>query len=259
MKKNIVFPILVFLASCSTEGTQDEVFNETSEALQLLSGDMRLKHEGIPSGVPETYNWVEGPRIGYGNFPPEGWNAFLPWGQVYLEKGATPKASTWFQIKNLQAWYLSEKSNTWIEWVNTSTIDGANYAENFQDDANIPADIVVNGINGISSTLQAGYNFHFWNGEGRTSIDPDDIAGIWVSLESRIVQNAEGDENDTEPPKLLMGAGADYWRSLDAPWDNFTTNGDVMIGRFRFLTNEWQTFHAHTLNDQQIRTNPPPI
>lgn len=57
----------------------------------------------------------------------------------------------------------------------------------------------------------------------------------------------------------LFSAGADYWQRVDSEWDQWKTNGDIGIGRFRFIKNEWQVFNMHTLTDEQLRDNPPPF
>ncbi len=232
-----------------------------STALQLVLDDMTEPHEGIPNGVPDSYGWGEKPRIGYGNIPPDGWNAALPWGQVYTDVKGNSTTNTRFQIRNMQLWYLSKKENRWKEWSISSNIAGANYAENFQNDTNIEADIRAETDNGggISSTLVTGYNFHFWNNDGRTEIDPEDIAGVWTSLESRLILDDPDATDDREEARLMMSAGADYWENVSIAWDQWKTNGDIFIGRFRYLTREWQTFYAHTLTEEQLKINPPPI
>ncbi|KPM33153.1 Hypothetical protein I595_55 [Croceitalea dokdonensis DOKDO 023] len=255
MAKTGTILLFFLLASCAHDSPTEEV----PDALQLLMNDMQLDHQGIPKGVPDSYDWYQGPRIGYGNFPPDGWTAFLPWGQVYLEKNTILEDEAWFQVKNLQAWYLSKRTGKWIKWVKTSNISGANYSEDFKDDVNVPAQIFTTLNNGITATLKEGYNFHFWDNNGRTTIDPSDINAIWVSLEARMVLDSSGEQNTTAPPKVMMGVGADYWKDTIAPWSNFETNGDVMIGRFRFLTNDWQSYHAHTLTFEQFTTTPPPL
>ncbi|WP_298545559.1 hypothetical protein [uncultured Aquimarina sp.] len=230
-------------------------------SIQLIKDDMRLPHQGYPSGVPIELGWALQPRISYGNNPPDDWRAMFIWGQVYTDPSGNPSTNTRFQIRNLQAWYLSKTDGKWRLWEKTSSIAGANYAEDFQGDINIPADIrdESNNGGGISSTLRSGFNFHFWPNKNRISIDPNDIAGVWVSMESRLVVNEINKPDDRRNARMMLSAGADYWSSLTAEWDQWKTNGDIGIGRFRYITEKWQVFNMHTLSDAQLANNPPPF
>ncbi|RMG74828.1 MAG: hypothetical protein D6722_01935 [Bacteroidetes bacterium] len=111
---------------------------------------------------------------------------------------------------------------------------------------------------GLPVAMKAGYNFHFWSAGGRVSIDPTDIAGVWVAIEARLIGESPVMAPDPEA-RLMLSAGADYWESLTAEWDQWTTNGDIGIGRFRFLSSEWQAFHMHSLTEAQLEANPPPF
>ncbi|QCX00380.1 hypothetical protein FGM00_09740 [Aggregatimonas sangjinii] len=252
-----IFGCFPFLISCGKTSTTGDSVNETVDqndaALKFLIEDMTLAHEAKPKGVPYA-DWVDGPRIGYGNSPPDGWTAMMPWGQVYVDETGFQAGNVRFQIRNLQTWYLSKSQGKWLPWRNSSDIDGANYTEDFQDDVNLPADIRIETANGggISSTLIPGHNFHFWSAEGRVGINPDDIDAVWSAVDARLIlENPDGvDERDSA--RLMMSVGADYWLDLSAPWDQWTTNGDIFIGRFRYMTSEWQRFHAHTLTEEQI-------
>ncbi len=229
--------------------------------IHTLVDEMTLPHEGHPSGLPSSSDWYEGPRLGYGDDPPAGWNAMIPWGQVYTDLQGNPATNSRAQIRNMEAWYYSKNESAWKNWVNTSEIEGANYAEDFENDVNIPADIRAEPAaegGGFSATLQAGYNFHFWSAKGRVLIDPDDIDGVWVRMEGRLVlDNPEGPD-DRPAARMMLSVGADYWQSIDAAWDQWKTNGDIGIGRFKYLTADWQAFHMHTLTEEELYDHPPP-
>ena len=235
-------------------------FRATSSEIQTLIDDMAEPHVAYPHGVPNHYHWAYGPAVSYGNHPPADWTAMTSWGQVYApyyQKGKQPR-NTRFQIRNLQTWYLSKSDDRWHRWQRSSDLGGANYREDFVDDVNIPADIRQEG-EGISSTIPPGYNFHFWVNTGRVTIDPADVAGVWSSVEARLILDDPNRRDDRDKAQMMMGVGSDYWKDLAAPWDQWKTNGDIGIGRFRFITNDWQQFNMHTLTEQQIRDNPPPV
>ena len=260
MKKSVsTFLFLLLYMACSKSPSDLENI-EAENSLELIADDMNLPHEGYPSGLPESMDWAHGPRLAYGNNPPLDWFAMTPWGQIYADSSGNPATNTRFQIRNMQTWYLSKKDNTWKLWIKSSNIEGANYAEDFQNDVNIPADIENESDGGgISASLQPGYNFHFWPAEGRVTIDPTDIAGVWSSMESRLIVADETLPDDRDAAKLMFSAGADYWLSLDAGWDQWKTNGDIGIGRFRYLTKNWQAFNMHSLTAKQLKNNPPPF
>lgn len=235
-------------------------FRATSSETQTLIDDMTQPHAAYPHGVPDNLHWSYGPAIGYGNKPPQDWTAMTTWGQVYApyyQSGQQPR-NTRFQIRNLQSWYLSKRDNQWHRWQRSSNLNGANYREDFSGDVNITANI-RREQEGISSTIPPNYNFHFWVEDGRVTIDPTDVAGVWSSVEARLILDNPKRRDDRSKARMMMSVGADYWKSLTAQWDQWTTNGDIAIGRFRFITNDWQQFHMHTLTEQQIRDNPPPI
>jgi hypothetical protein len=261
MKKSLLFLSLLFCVAACSDSTVDAQSETTFNSLEIIWDDMNQPHEAIPRGVPETMDWRLAPRLSYGNNPPSDWNAMIPWGQIYAEEGVDITAeNTRFQIRNMQTWYLSKATNTWNLWIKSSDIVGANYAEDFQNDVNIPADIEPESDGGgISASLQPGYNFHFWTAGNRIEIDPDDIAGVWSVMEARLIVADPNKPDDRDEARLLFSAGADYWERIDSEWDQWKTNGDIGIGRFRFIENDWKAFNMHTLTAEQLRDNPPPF
>lgn len=226
-------------------------------SLAQIRNDMLLPHEAIPNGT-DGMDWSERPRLAYGNHPPANWTAMITWGQVHAPTTGNPAVNTRFELKDLRCYYLSKSTKKWTEWQWSSQISGANYAEDFQNDLNIPADLRPTE-QGFSAGLQAGYNFHFWVGEGRVDIDPLDIAGVWSAIDGRLILDDPDGPNDMGIARMMLSAGADYWKDRAAEWDQWTTNGDIGIGRFRFLTKDWQTFNMHTLTEEQLRDSPPPF
>jgi hypothetical protein len=53
--------------------------------------------------------------------------------------------------------------------------------------------------------------------------------------------------------------GGDYWLNLTAKWNNWQTNGDIGIGKFKYVTTGWRAFNMTTLSPEQITQNPPPL
>ncbi|MEJ5171603.1 MAG: hypothetical protein WHU10_11490 [Fimbriimonadales bacterium] len=224
--------------------------------LRTIEEDMTLPHEGRLSGLPLSVDWSTKPRIGMG-LNPGVFRAFIPWGQLYLQQGATMPANTRVQIRNLRAYLLSKRSGEWIS-VSSGEIEGAAYREDFAGDVNKPADVRPEPTGGVSVRLEPGFNYHFWAKSGRVPIDPEDLAGVFVTVQARLIPADARRPDDRAKARVLLGAGADYWQAVDSKWDQWKTNGDVAIGRMKRVTNAWRAFNIAVPLDA-VRRNPPPL
>lgn len=245
----IILSVLLFCTTfiSKAQTTLDEIIN-----------DMILPHEGLPHGVPSGYDWQAKPRKGAAE-PKAGWTAAIAWGQVYEWAGGNPATNTRIQIKDLAFFYLSKKDNQWHLLQSAVRVSGANYREDFVGDVNKPANTRVEKDASISVTCGGGYNYHFWPNSGRITIPVNDVAGCYVTVKARLVIDDAAKPDDREKAKYLMSVGGDWWQSLSAPWDNFKTNADIGIGRFRFITPEWKSFNMYSVPTDTIRNNPPPF
>jgi hypothetical protein len=243
------FIIAIFLSSCAT-------LSNTNEKLSLsrydLENDMFLPHEGLPAGVPNDYDWKFMPRLNYGINIPEDWNAIIAWGQVYAEQNQPnpnidfPSARV--HLKDLQL-YIYQKDGTWKILQNVENPVGHAYAEDFKDNVNIPTRIKNERGGGISIQAGSGFNFHFYPDEKKL-VDKNNIAGVFVVCKAKLT----GTENYEILPKYLISIGGDYWRSLTAEWKaDFSNNNDIGIGRFKYVTPEWQYFTMHTFSKEEVK------
>ena len=271
--------LLAALTACSTLACTDRQGGEDGDDAALVApvdtalvgavntaaafaGDMAGRHEGFPRGfdyageTPGSLAWIKQPRVGYGRDMPEGWNALIPWGQVYADtatgRGPANPPGVRFQLRNLQHWVRSRATQQWRRVYRLDDIAGANYAESFEEDANVPADIrPAREGGGITATIVDGYNFHFF-GRDRVEVDPRDIADVWAFFEARLVLDPGADPALLDSARLIASAGGDYWLNASTPWDQWKTNGDWAIGRFKYLTPEWQAFNAHTVEAGRV-------
>lgn len=78
-------------------------------------------------------------------------------------------------------------------------------------------------------------------------------------MQCRLILDDPDGEDDRDGARYLMGVGGDWWKSMTAVWDQWTTNHDMGIGRFRFVTSEWRGYNMISLPEDQVRENPPPI
>jgi len=243
------------LAACATFVGASPGLADCPAVVRQMAQDMLRPHAAAPSGVPDYYDWQPGPRIGSGNIPGD-FSAFIAWGQVYAQAGTTPPANTRVQIAAMRALILDPRTGIWAEMHPPAPVQGAAYREDFADDASITADDRAEADGTLSVHLVAGHNFHFWPESGRVTIDPAQIGGVVVTVAARLILNDPAGPDDRSAARLMMSVGADYWRSLDAQWP---ANGDAGIGRFGFITSDWQMFSMTTLDEAALCANPPPV
>lgn len=225
--------------------------------IEEIIGDHTLPHVAIPRGVPEGVNWRVSPRVGAGNNPGE-FRAFIVWGQVYEPVGDNPSKNSRVQIQNIQAWIKSKQTGKWSRVQHSKDVQGSFYREDFSDDANEAGDERREPDGTTSIRTKPGFNFHFWTPKGRVPIDPADIGGVYTAVQARLILTDPKGPDDRKQARFMMSMGADYWKELDSKWDYWKTNGDAMIGRFRWITPQWQWFHAITLSPEEVRKSPPP-
>ena len=235
-----------------TEGASDPT--ERLSFTHDLFNDMFLPHEGPLSGVPKSFGWSTMPAVERGNNIPEGWNAVLAYGQIYADANNRNPNQDYknvrVHIKDLQL-YILKKNGIWQLIQNDERPQGAAYVENFANDENKPADERNEADGGISVTAGSGYNFHFWP-HGRNTVDGNNIKGVFVVFKARLI----GTENYPSLPGnlYLAEAGGDYWRNMTAKWaPNEENNVGIGMGRFKYVTAEWQYFIMHTFTKDEVK------
>jgi hypothetical protein len=226
--------------------------------LEEIVNDMTLPHEGRPHGVPDSYNWAIKPRAGAVE-PPADWTAGIAWGQLYEWINGNPATNTRVQIKYLELHYLSKNDHLWHRVQKALRVSGNAYVEDFVGDVNKPADTRIESDGSISVTCGDGYNFHFWPGSGRSSFPANVVAGCFVTVKARLILNDPLGNDDRDSARYVLSVGGDWWLSLTAPWDNFKTNADMGIGRFRFVTPEWRSYSMFSVPVDTLLNNPPPF
>ena len=223
-----------------------------------IAGDMRGGNEGSPHGVPLSFDWAKGPVVVMGNNS-NGERAVTAWGAVYEAAEGKAASNTRVNIRNMQTYLLLKSSGKWLLLQNTSTPTGAAYLEDFSGDVNKPADIRSEPDGTISATAGGGYNFHFYP-LSRTSINPDDIGGIVVVLQARLISADRNKPDDRSSARYLCGAGADYYPALTGPWPGTASfNPAVALGKMKYVRSDWRYFAMTTLTQSQLERNPPPI
>lgn len=227
-------------------------------SLQEIINDITLPHEGRPHGVPISYDWALKPRRGAVQ-PPESWTAMIAWGQLYEWIEGNPATNTRVQIKDMEAYYLSKSDGKWHLLQKDVRVAGAAYVEDFAGDVNKPADIRRESDGSVSVTAGDGFNFHFWPSKGRTQYPQNDVEGCFITVLARLILDDPKGVDDRKDARYVLSVGGDWWLSLTAQWDNWKTNMDMGIGRFKFVTVEWKSFNLITVPIDEARKNPPPF
>ena len=247
-----VIPVNVILVSQSLN--QPLLLN----TITTIINDMKLPHEGKPHGVPPHLNWANGPRVGMGNNPGT-FRAITAWGQLYEDAAGNPASNTQVQIRTMLTCILSKKGGRWFLIQKSRGVEGHAYREDFAGDINQPANIRHESDGSISVTAGKGYNFHFWPSSGRVSINPNDIGGVFVTVQARLIVAKPDKPDDRHQARYLLSVGADYWSHVNAKWDNWKTNADIGIGRFKYVKKEWQSFNMTTVSPKTLQTTPLPL
>ena len=260
MKRILLFALIYLMVACEKNPAPTKEDTTITNSIQTIIDDMSLCGEAQPHGVPSSYDWAKCPRLNHGN-DPKHMRAVLPWGQLYTSTKGDNTTNTRVQIRNLYIYYLSKATNKWTIWTGSPSVTGAYYAEDFNNNNSIPAvDIRKENSGGVSVKLVSNYNYHFWSENGRRTIDPTDIKGVWAYCEARLVMDDLSKPDDRSQAEFILSTGSDYWLDLTATWvSSWYNNGDIGIGRFKYVTSDWKSFNMHTLTAQELQTNTPPF
>lgn len=227
-------------------------------SVATILSDMQGSHESRLSGVPDSYDWAKGPRLGMGNNPGR-FRALTAWGQIYREAGAAVPANTRIEIRNMKAYILHKSDNKWHKVQDSKGVEGGAYVEDFAGDKSIAPDIRKEPSGSVSVKLTPGHNYHFWPTGGRANFDPKDLVGVYVTYQARLILNNPSATDDRHLARFLAGAGGDYWLNATAQSNNFQANGDFAIAKMKLVTKNWRAFNAITVGADQLRSAPPPI
>jgi hypothetical protein len=263
----LILGIFTLLMTFSTDEYTDTINalcpmpTDTLNSIGLIAGDRVLAHEGLPHGVPESFDWQAKPRIGWGtDMKTANFTAFIFWGQVYEDSAGSTSTNTRVQIRNTRAYVLDKNDGQWYLIQSHESVQGAAYVEDFAGDSNIEANVRDEADGGVSVLMTDGYNFHFWHPDGRTLLDPERVGGVFTTIQARLIVDDPNLPDDRDQARYLMSVGADYWLDLVTGWRaDWTANGDVAIGRFRYITSEWNAFNMTTLTPYELCQNPPPL
>jgi hypothetical protein len=252
----ILSAAILALAAVTANGTGSQDPGSSLIA-ELFIGDMCKPHDLRPQGIDA--GWSRHARRGMRTLP-DGWSCATMWGQIYPPEGGNPARNVRVQVRDARLWFFSRKDDQWRLVQSDVGVDGAAYRLDFAEDESVKADLRREHDGSVSVRLVPGRNFHFWptvKGPMRVTLDPEDVGAMASSFLARLVVDDASQPDDREKARLIGSCGGDFWRSMDARWDHWKTNGDWAIGRFKLLTEEWQPFTGTNAEPDLLRQNAP--
>lgn len=234
-------PLLVFFLSllglCDLAMARNQPLpgDLSAETLAGILIDAYKPHEGVPLGVPKSYDWAKRPRMGAGNNP-NGFLAATGWAQVFYNHNSplnNPLKPSRIAIRRLQT-FICAQSSEGFQWslVQEGEIEGRQFRADFTNNASQSAAVFQQTSEHAEIEFARGAAFHFWPRAGRFTLPDQSHCGILVILQAK---QLDGDANN-----LVVGLGADYWTTPTAAWDNYKTNKDLAIGRLKVLGPDWR-------------------
>ena len=241
-----------------------EIINSLDRILYSMNGT----HEGAPHGVPTSFSWAQGPSLGSVS-PPVGMSAITGWGQIYADATDMQPANVRVELRNMETYVWSNSRNEWTRVQAASGVDGAHYLEAFTGNSSMPASLRTEADGGVSTAMDAGYNFHFWPaGERGTLTEPSDVGAVYTTVQARLILDDPAGPDNRSQARYLANAGADWWRTLTATFGDGTNNPGVGQSRFSYLTSDWTALDFYTggpiatapnsWSEDQLRTSNPP-
>jgi hypothetical protein len=212
------------------------------------------RHEGIPLGVPGGYSWQLQSRLADGNNKPAGYLAYTGWGQAFHEVGRTNLASN--QAMELRQFntLVCTRVNGVSNWrrVQRGGVFGGAFNPDFRSNIATPPQVSRTPTGDMRVFFSVGRAYHFWSNNARVDVPSAQICGFVVTMEARAVTRAGAPLPEGTPSAILIGAGADYWRTRTNPWVNHTTNRLIANGHLRRLTGNWDWYGLSTASTADL-------
>ncbi len=263
-------------ADATVSGSTVSIYNGDTMVYDMSGA---LYDSPLPDGVPISsyaqeargtgqYDWARNPRLAYGKGLRNDryvLNALNAWGQLYLVQGVqNPPSNVRVQLRNMRL-HLRNNSNQWTQlqykydigvdwWNGSSGQDGNAYAENFQGGNGDTSKVTMWQLGGLATLTCGGdYCAHFFPTWNKVTVDANNVSAIWSSVEARLVDNNGNPYSDEYTNSYILSMGCDasvpgyVFDENDA--DRWYKQGDVGVGRFKYVKGKWQTFNMHTYFD----------
>lgn len=245
-----------------------------------LKADVRQAHDIVPlPGTNPGYDFANMPSPSDPNSSgrplnrtdaTSAFNLWLPWGYLSAAPGTPSNTNAGVEIGDMGWSYFSRSQQKWLRYDTEGPCDtNSGYIEdqNGSDAGNFSA--VDTGNSTVITSLgmggfldQSNNKAHFWsrvacNDGGTYNIDGSDVQYVVSWTKARIgLKNQMGtDDRASIQNKYLMLSGLDYKMNYNCGTSNPCPS--AIIGRSRFLTNEWQVITAHNMSATTIDAQAP--
>ncbi|NJD06433.1 MAG: hypothetical protein FIA97_08025, partial [Methylococcaceae bacterium] len=226
-----------------------------ANALEAIAGDMQPVNDAAPHGVPSA----NASEIVAGNNPPDGWRAMTAAGQLYRDASDSADKNTRIEFRNMEAYVLSKSTMTWSITQGSVSIRGKTWNEAGEGRSALPK-FRNSGDGAVSVKLAHGRTLRFFPKTSRGSIESTDIAGVFTTVQARLIVDKSEKSDDRSSAKYVISMGGDYWKSVTARRVGDGVNSaKIGSGRYKYVTEEWQDFNFTTLTPDQLAANPPPM
>ena len=238
------------------------------DAQVLLAMNYASAHEALPNTSADDV-WKDRPRDGRmstiptqncpdcasgthtGNYQAGSlWSAFGQWATIYKIKDTDLVENVGVEITDFKMWRYNTSTNKWV-LVNEGFDYGAFYNEAFWDDGSAPLDdhkILSSDrktYKCLMDSQTSGRCFHpfspqiNWANVGFS--DNTNPCYVVSQAKVRLIKWDENGADNRASANLCANVGGDYWIYKGAQFDNqWRHNGDIRIGYFKKLTNDWQ-------------------
>ena len=223
-------------------------FKVPSTHMTPVNIPFNTRHEGLGAGVPLDYDWAEFSRLRAGNQVPSGMGALTGWGQAFWIKGAPQGQAA--EIRGNQTYLCEGATRRWLR-VQNGDIEGSAFRPDFSANEAVNAQTSTTP-DGTRVSFPADRAYHWWPKAGRAVLPSRAVCGVVVLFEARAVATDGSALPSTATPSLLIGAGADYWTTTRAAWDNNETNPGIALGQLRKLTTSWRWYGLSTASSTDL-------
>ncbi len=262
----LIIITLIFVSCNSTkikiplENNTNQFINNNSKtnSLELIINDMKLEPDAKPHGVPNDFEWSQGSSVHHlEKIDPKilnKYHAMIAWGQAYFSRESNYNKNIRVQVRNIKGYVLKKSDYKWHLVQFYQKVIGGAYPEDFQGISR-KIDLRDEPTGGVSAKLQEGRTFHFFSPE-RGLFDPNNDIAIFTTFQARLILD---NSSLKDKIKIIVNAGADPWESLYNDINPGWIQPGFGVGRFKYLTKNWQSFNMITLTENQTRQFPPPI
>lgn len=286
MKKIIQYSLLL-AATSAFAGTPISTVN----SVDVIVADMRLMNDIPLAGIDPNIGWARGP--GYvnqgidarGSATPDWWqpaNRFyksdvywkfaIPW-YVIFDGVGNQATNTRVQLRNLKIYVKSRKSGQWV-LLGQNNFQGEAYPKTLTGTTTFSGNVRQESASSVSIKPDTRNVYHGWCCGLIALPDPADVAGIFVTMQARLIVDNQNNLDDRERARYLIQMGADYYPEQNTRISDFAPTGynpGIGVSRSKLVTNEWQAFNFATIDsgvvtkngsamsEAQFKANPPPL